>query len=458
MTLEYFKQLVNKTQAKIPTELESIYKYLGITDNGSFLRSAITDSIYILIKDSLFADNDEDHIKLVEFLKLKDELVFREVLYSESSEEYLEIVNVIQDACRHKLKYIQSSSSQKQWESAIQYAIDYLKFSPNTNLIYDNLRAEYPKAYDRAVSAKKLGELGCTIEIKNADIIINGLNKIYQEISDKVKSVGGLSLASFIFSYLGEKDYSELFERYKITRSVSTMENDQQPQVPFGYLLNLCVKYPYFVKKKADYRTEIQQIIDLATITTNGVYGAQPYSQWESIFLDGDKIIKFLSNIALWDSMYSIPQSKPASAIEITFGIFNPLPDETFHKDFGFSKNEVKLVAQKVYEQIKNIKGPVIINLEKLDKNLYRIKRNKIENILNVMSHIQSANKEYFEPSDYLKIDFNFKPFIKTGKLKYLVMDKSWCSPSYFESIAGKIRESNKNLDQQLGPNGVFYA
>jgi hypothetical protein len=45
-------------------------------------------------------------------------------------------------------------------------------------------------------------------------------------------------------------------------------------------------------------------------------------------------------------------------------------------------------------------------------------KKNKIEQILDIFSHTQSANTNYHEPSDYLKIDFNFKPLIKTGKLK----------------------------------------
>ncbi len=451
MTLQQFKQLVNETQAHIPTGLENIYKYLGIIENGSYLSSTITDRIYVLIKESLFADPDDNPITLMQFLMLKDDLVYREVLERESAKKYLEILNIISDACRHELRYIQAPASQKKWEAAIQYAVDYLVFSPNTYLVFKTLREQYPKAYDRAVSAKKLRKLGCTVTVIGSEINFEGTDEIYQNISNKVKSLGGLTLAKFIFSFLGKKAYSETFERYKITRSVSTMENDIKPQAPFGYLLNLCAKYPYFIKHKGDFKNELISIIELATATTNAVYGAQPYSQWESVLLDGDKIIKFLTSTALWDSMYSIPQCRPSTAFEIAFGIFNHLPEENFHQDFGFSRNEVKLVAQKIYEQIKNINGPVIINVDELDKKLYRIKRNKIESILDIMSHIQSANTEYDEPSDYLKIDFNFKPFIKTGKLKYLVMDKSWCSPSYFESIAAKIRESNKNLDQKLG-------
>lgn len=451
MTLEYFKQLVNETQPKIPTKLESIYKYLGITENGSYLTSAITDRIYILIRESLFTDNKDDHIKVVKFLELRDELIFREVLNGDSAKNYLEILNVIKDACRHELKYMHNESCKKQWQQAIQYAADYLKFSPNSYFVYKTLRDEYPKTYDRAMAAKKLCGLGCTVEIVNAEIIINGIDELYQNISDRIKKVGGLTFAKFIFNYLGEKAYSEIFERYKITRSVSTIENDRQPQVPFGYLLNLCVKFPYFTDNRVDNNNEFKHIIDLATNITFSVYGAQPYSQWESVFLDGDKIIKFLTNIALWDSIYSIPQCKPSTALEIAFGIFNPLTDETFERDFGFTRTEIKLVTQKINDQLKSKKGPFKIDFNELDKKLYRIKRSKIESILDSICHMGAANKEYNEPSDYLQIDYNFKPLIKIGKLKYLVMDKSWSSPSYFESIAAKIRESNKNLDQQLG-------
>lgn len=451
MTLENIKQLINKTQAKIPTELESIYKYLGIAENGSYFSSVINDRLYALIRESLFANSEDDHIKVTIFQEFRDELIFREVLNGESSKKHIEIVNILKDACRHELKYIQNSSSQKQWQVAIQYAADYLKFSPHSSHSYQTLRDENPKAYDRAIAAKELREVDCIVEVVDTEIIINGIDKLYQNISDRIQMVGGLTFAKFIFTYLGEKAYSETFERYKITRSVSTIENDQKPQIPFGYLLNLCVKYPYFAKDSEKHSNEFKSIIDLATKITFSVYGAQPYSQWESILLDGDKMIKFLTNVALWDSIYSIPQCKPTTALEIAFGIFNPLPDEIFEQDFGFSRIEVKLVTQKVNDQLKNKKGIFIIDFDKLDKKLYRLKREKIESILDIMSHMKEANKEYNEPADYLKIDFNFKPFIKIGKLQYLVMDKSWSSPSYFESLAAKIRESNKNLDQQLG-------
>lgn len=451
MTLDYFKEIVDTTPANIPAGLENIYKYLGISENGSYTHTVVTDQIYKLIKESLSSDPDDDHITLTQFLMLKDELVYREVLEGDSARKFLEILNVIRDACRHELKYIQGPSSQKQWKAAIQYAVDYLEFSPNTYLFFETLREQYPKDYDRALSAKKLRELGCNVNVAGGEIVFEGVNEIYENISNKVKSLGGLTVAKLIFSFLGEKAYSETFERYKIVRDVSTIENDKEPQVPFGYLLNLCVKYPYFSKHKTDNSKDFAVIVDLATVTVNAVYGAQPYSQWESILLDGNKIIKFLTNIALWDAMYSIPQCKPSTALEIALGVFNPLSDDTFLNDFGFRSDEVRLVVQKVNEQIKNKKGPIMINFDELDKKLYRIKNKKIECILDLMSHMQSANKEYHEPSDYLKIDFNFKPFIKTGKLSYLVLDKSWCSPAYFEAIATKIRDANKNLDQQLG-------
>lgn len=452
MELNLFKELVDNSSAKIPEDIKSIYEYLNITETNTYRSSEITDHLYQNICNALNIDTEhENTIKTNKILLLKDELVFRKVLFGENQKKYLEVLNVIRYATQNELKNIPNLSSLLKWKQAIQHAMDYLKFSPNTFSQFSDLREEYPKEYDRATAAKKLQTLGCNVEINNSILTITNLDFIFKDMSSKVENIGGLTLARFIFDFLAKYSYSENFERYKITRHTSTLEFDHKPQIPFGYLLNLCVKFPFDKKKSLQFQKEVNDILDLSTTIVTAVYGAQPYSQWEYIFADGEKTIALLTNIALWDSMYTIPQCKPTLAIDITFGIFERLSDNAFYNNFGHTKGEVNLVSQKILEQIKNINGPIEIHFTKLCKNLYRLKKSKIEQILDVFSHSKSANKDYHEPSDYLKIDFNFKPFIKIGKLKYLIMDKSWCAPSYFETVAAKIRETNKHLDQQLG-------
>lgn len=449
MELNQFKELVNNSSALIPSKLEEAYEYLNIPKTGDYLSRNISNNLYEKIRNALSVEETENIIKTKKILSLKDELVFRKVLYGENPEKYLQVFKVIRDASAKELKYFPISSTN--WTQAIQFAQDYLKFSPDTFSLYKDLRDEYPKEFDRATAAKRLEQYGCSVEVENSEIIISNLNLVLEGMSKKIENVGGLTLARIIFRYLAENLYSTIFERYRVSRHTSTIAYHQKPQIPFGYLLNLCASFPFDKQKTIYFQRQTDEIFNLATDIAIAVYCSQPYSQWEYIRADGDKIVNILTDIALWDSIYSVPQSKPALALEIAFGIFEQFPDEKFRIEFGHTKRETELVCYKIVEQIKDVNGPVEIDFNTLSKRLYRLKKNKIEQILDIFSHTQSINTNYHEPSDYLKIDFNFKPLIKTGKLKYLVMDKSWCAPSYYEAIASKIRETNKRLDQQLG-------
>lgn len=449
MELPHFKKLVDNSSALIPSGLEEAYTYLNIPDTTYYLSSNISQNLYEKIRNALSVKETGSTIEAKKILSLKDELVFRKVLYGERPDKYLQVFKVIRDACSRELKYFPTAS--ENWKEAIQFAQDYLKFSPDTFSMYEDLREEYPKEFDRATAAKRLEQYGCSVKVENSEIIISNLNPVFADMSKKIENLGGLTLARIIFGYLAESLYSNFFERYKVSRLTSTIPHHQSPQIPFGYLLNLCASFPFDKKKTIYSQKQTDDIFNLAKDIAIAVCGSQPYSQWEYILASGDKIVNILTDIALWDSIYSVPQCKPTLALEIAFGIFEHFPDDKFRIEFGHTKREAELVCYKILEQIKDVNGPVEIDLNKLTKRLYRLKKNKIEKILDIFSHTKSINTNYHEPSDYLKIDFNFKPLIKIGKLRYLVMDKSWCAPSYYEAIAAKIRETNKKLDQQLG-------
>lgn len=67
-------------------------------------------------------------------------------------------------------------------------------------------------------------------------------------------------------------------------------------------------------------------------------------------------------------------------------------------------------------------------------------------------SHICRANNNYFQPSDIEKVDFPFRPLIKSNKTRYVLMDKSWCAPSIFETLSTAFRQSKfKDYDSIMG-------
>ncbi len=463
MLLADFKETVDKYSSTIITDdLLQTCQQLGIDTSRGYSGHQVTEKLYQNIKNSLAFDsqNTTDKISRTKLLKLQSELIYRHVLFNEDPVEYLKTLKVLNDSCRPDVNYFPPFSDISKWENAIINCKNYNKFAPNTHsILFGNLREDYPKEFDIAVSVKTLVDKGCEIEIKNSDIFItSGLEAIADELNEKVKMIGGLCLAKSIFFHLNTHGkYSGKFERYFITREASGISFDQKPQIPYGYLLNLSLKHPFENPKIKEPQKIIDEIVELAKIIINGVYGVQEYNYWAYYFQTGETIIQFCTEIALWDSLFSIPQCRPLTALEITDSLFNFIDDITYQASLGFTKEQFLTISKEIHSIASRDNLPTIVYHSALHKRLVKIDAKTIQNVLDLLSHSVSVNEKYILPSDYSSIDFFQKPLIKLGATKFVLMNKSWCSPNYFEAIASKLRTSVSDLDSKIGNQLEFF-
>jgi len=467
MLLDDFKRAVDGNSATItPDNIEQVCEVLEIDTTHGYGRNQVTNKLYKNIRDALHLDSEDnpDKISKSKLLKLQSALVYRHVLYNEDPIEYLETLRVIQDSCRREGNYLPPFSDASKWEKAIINCKNYNTFSPGTHSIFSgNIRGSYSKDFDIANSVKRLIEKGCEIEITNSEIQIkSGLESVVNELIEKIKAVGGIVVAKSLFNHLDQlKKYSSRFERYFITREASGISFDQKPQIPFGFLLNLSLKYPYENIKVKNPQTLLNEIIELAITISNGAYGVQHYNFWEFYFQSGETIIQFCTEIALWDSMFTIPQCRPSSALEICDNLFSFISDTDLKNAVGFSRQEFSQVLNTINQLVLNIHSPTIIYHSALIKALKHIDKNTIQNILDFISHSTTVNQNYILPSDYSSIDFGQKPLMKLGATKFLLMNKSWCAPNYFESLAhplrGYFKSLKRDLDNELGGQLEIY-
>lgn len=91
----------------------------------------------------------------------------------------------------------------------------------------------------------------------------------------------------------------------------------KSPQIPIGYLLNLCVKYPNEIQTLRNIDKELRQIHDLSIAIVTSYYNVEHYNQWTHFFQTGETIIKFCTEIATWDSIYSLIQIRPKLSLQI---------------------------------------------------------------------------------------------------------------------------------------------
>lgn len=464
--LHDFKQLVDRYSETISSyNLEQVCKTLEIDTTQGYSRNQVLDKLYQNIREAIHLnrENKTNNISKRAFLKLQSDLIYRYVLYNENPVEYLKVLKVIQDSCRQNGDHLSPFSNIQDWEKAVVNAKNYNAFSLNTfSTKIENLRKDYTKDFDIATSIKKLVDKGCKIQINHSNFhIIDGFEEVINELDDKIKTIGGFVLAQSLFNHLNHcKKYSSRFERYFITRSASGISFDQRPQIPYGFLLNLSLKHLHEKTTIKNHQKQLDEIVDLAIIISNS-FGVQQYNFWEFHFQSGETIIQFYTDIVLWDTMFTIPQCRPSSALDICDNLFSYISDSDFQSAVGFKRSDFISVASEVNKLAMNIHSPTIVYQSSICKALKQIDTTKIQIILDLLSHQSEVNKKYNLPSDYTSIDFWKKPLIKLGPTKFILMNKSWCAPNYFEAITSSLRTKFKSfkrdLDSELGEQLEIY-
>jgi len=453
----------NSTLDDVKHDYRLLAERLGIDITNHYSPRLIQDEIIKRCKADFDRNgvSENDSISVNKLGAIAENLIYKFLLFEEPVLKYLNVLQTLFAIKDARIKRIPHLEDTETWSRIISNLKDYKLVSKNTyDLSPDSLREHYPQEYDRVIQLKKLISVGCKVSIVNDDIEIKDTELAINRLDDLIKEIGGITLANGIFNLLKQNVYSSYFERYHLTRQGNGLSMHQKPQIPFGYLLNLCVKYPYENQSKKNIHHQLTEIQNLSIAIVTGCYNVQHYNQWTNFFQTGETIIKFCTEIALWDSIYSLIQIRPQLSLEILQELFCEIQDEIFVQIIGVNKENCYSVIKELLNSVKNINGVKIIYLSAISKSLRDIDKQEIKRVLDLMSHFSTPNSSYLLPSDFTEVDFQFNPLIKLGDTKYILMDKSWCSPSLFESLATEFRLAKvKNFDSNIGYalEGLIY-
>lgn len=462
MLLTHFKQIVDKAKPKILNEnLTDAYNLLALDRSKGMSSSTVTKELYSRIRTVLQNDqtNKGSSLSKSSVLKLQSEFVYRHVLYNDEVLSYLEVLQILSDSCRQNFRYFPPFSDEEKWTEALAYCKDYKKFSPSSfGLVFGDMRSQYPKEFDRAMSAKELITRGCKVTIEDSNLtIVEGEDKVLNEIEDRIEMLGGMSVIQNLFNLLARSGkYSLKLQRYLITREASGVSFDQKPQIPFGLLLNLSLKHPRDGRRTKKPLKIFQEILHLSTILVNTQYGVQHYNMWEYHFHDGYTIIGFLREVALWDSLFTVPQAKMDVTSKIFSKLFAFIPDSEFERILGFSRVDFMSFFSILNQATKESPHQFyVLYISSLKKFLPRLSEQNIKAILNFLSHQGGVNKDFNRPHEYLAVDFHQKPLLKLGESKFIFPNRSWSAPNFYEAFVTHFRDYNqgivKDIDNRLG-------
>jgi hypothetical protein len=384
--------------------------------------------------------------------QLKAELIFSHVIDSKPLHPYYWLLDRISIATAHQAP--KGISSCDNWEMAIQAAIDYTKLQPHSNAD-QNVRHIHARQFAVAEAAFRLRQLGfrITTEKGRARMDIESERLLTDEIENLVRKLGGIGIAHMVFHTLESMSmYDCNQERFHFVRKFG-MGNTTNTNPPLNHLLLLAAKHPYAPPQwEPETEENWQRLVNLTTDFA-ALFDVQPYGQFELMFKDAASILPFLQEIAIYDSLFTIPQVRPTDAIKIARGVLDWL-DMKKQYDDGWSISEVLTVAKHVLEIGKSKRNqPSHIEAAAVAKKCKQIGFKHVSRILkHVLSHsLPETIQDNGKPTDSPGPDFSMRPLLPNGCESYWLLHPSVCAPAVIEALFSPLRKTIPDFDKNVG-------
>ncbi|EAW1265080.1 hypothetical protein K6I73_000877 [Salmonella enterica subsp. diarizonae serovar 35:k:e,n,x,z15] len=423
-----------------------LISFKNLCDNVSSERVIIernTDEAYNLIYE--LCKNNIDEVSR-RTRTLTKHIIFESIFNDTPSAPYLNILQLIFDAARHKdpsnnSNLLPNNKKFDNWKELITVA---LSAKNNSHFFKDeSIGSSFNKNIEFSKSCKELYKYGIDFEFHNDNIMIKkeSHEKVLNIIDKYLSKIGGVLILDYSFQMLAQI-FNPTQERFQVYRKTSQGLDYIYPEVPWGYIISLGVKSLH-IKNSLPYKQTITEYNSFIKFMTDIVssFEIQPYIVWESIFVDNFKTIEFLQENILYDNLISFFQLKGDYAISIIDNILNYWKFDKI-ESFGISFEDIIKVGTAIIK-ISNIQNINLISKSKISKRC-GLSIKKTEDIINKIYTNKNEKDLGFPPSSEA-VDHVLSPLIPHQSM-YISLPKAITSLSVLNCI----------LNQVSKPNGIF--
>ena len=449
MDISTFRQLADETSAIIvnwPSDLIAQYQFLGLPQTGNYSTNFLGEEVYNRIRNSF----SPGKIRIAEECSnLIAELIYDQIIDGKPIEPYCELIAKLRDAAQSA--NIFGNGSIDEWRQAIENA--HLSFKIMSLDASSSIARTYSNHYVVAYAAIRLKSIGYSFERVGSKITISNEAeaRLIQKIESIISELGGLYVARKVTDILSG-NYDKGQERYHIVVHKNA-KDPQEPLIPWGYLLQLAVKYCRDLENSPGtkdpnrFRFLIELVRDYATILE-----VQDYAHFPHFPYVANKMMLDLQRKAVSDLIYKMPQVRGSDVSRILRG----LVDDTF-LDARFEKGWTIRHAIAVIDAILSHKqyGPGMSRIFARDVRRLcpEIDSDLVDIILgDVLSHPASgANQNFSRPTDVTGNavpDFSKRPLLKRSTKSYMMIDRSLCAAAFMEAIFSQMRMKDENVDK----------
>ena len=410
-----FRKIVDRTTARITAyknDAAAQYAYVGLTFSRPYQSKAVTDALYDRIANSFTSGHAEARRIL---RNLKTDLIREHVIQGVPLDPYFEVLSHLEDALRPRLGV--SGEIVGDWATAIQAARDHIEMSDFRTLDH---RQIYSREFAVADAAKFLEQRGYDVRLEPGFIALEMRSEksLIRKIEKLIVQLCAIDVIASIFAEITPL-YDARLQRYHLVPHMSALGGGT-PQVPWGYLLQLAVKN---VDSKSEYRDFSRywpQLLSLVTAFA-AVVDVQPYYPPKLRNFDSSKLIEFLREQALYDSLFRFPQLRASDVLKLCKGALSFLNFEE-PSAAGWTLNDAFEVIGHLNDPTRDARGPVIVSEHEVIRALPHISGNNIATLLrDVLAHpIMGPNQRFSSPTDaptpddkLRGADFYLKPLIR---------------------------------------------
>lgn len=433
-------------------DLERLYDYVGLPRGSAYTTRAVGDALYARIWNSF----SSGHAAVWRTCRsLLTDLVRQHVLNGVPLDPYFEVLQHLQDAMRGTDL---QAAIVGDWDRAIRAAFDHVQIQTFGTSIREKV---YAREFAVATAARHLRDAGFAIQLEAGRLALepSAEARLVGAIENLVATIGGLNVARRLFAAITPA-YDPNQQRYHIVRQVS-QTGGGQPQVPWGYLLQLAAKHLHGRKPYVDSDEQWRRLCGL-TIAYASIIDVQPYAPTFFGSMDAIALVPYLQEMAVYDTLFRIPQMRPTDVVKVAQGMLGWL-DTSAPTSAGWSIDQALAIISYILDPSRDVRGPVVIDEADIRRACPGIPPKLITCILDkVLSHPAiGANQNFSRPTDApipddanLKDaghDFFLRPLLRLSGRRFLLIDRSVCAPNCLEALLTPLRSEVNKLDDKVG-------
>lgn len=464
MNLIEFKQSADEQIAEVERlgpDINAILAFVGIEKEGAVDLANASEAINAMAQSAFSAGKTDVWERC---RKLSHELVQRHVIEGEPLSPYVRLAESIRD--QNRGGGAAPRGIEGDWTLAVKCAVASRKIWRLRGLVDQDefMLIAYRTCEEGARAAKRLMAWGFAFDRRGGELRFEpeSERRILAEIDRRVESFGGLAVARLVFgAIVGAYDPAQ--ERHHIVRQ-PTRDGNGAPQAPIGYLLQLAAKHPLGRKPLRNAPQNWARILELATDYA-AIMEVQPYVSERFLGRDAVAMFQALREIAIYDTLFCLPQLRPRDAVAIAEGILDGvvLPNT---QESDWTLLDALQVARAIVENSAKKNGPQWVNVADIARRCPGMSLEMVSQIFNeVLSHPRTgANQRLLNPTfaelggDELSnsgLDFFARPLLNLGAGRFALFDRSMCAPAFIEALLAPAERSIPNFGSALAGAGI---